>query len=209
MKIEFKAIKKLFMRVKWRIKNQHNNTWPVSIFDVKKVKVGNYSYGPLDIQEFNVSGEELHIGNFVSIAENVVFVLGGNHNLNTISLFPFKKIFFNEDEALTKGKIIVEDGSWIATGSLILSGVTIGRGSVVAAGAVVTKSVPPYAIVGGVPAKIIKYRFKKEIFEMLDSIDFSKINFRDENNFKLLYRNIRTEEDAKNIVKGLKRDGRD
>ena len=56
-----------------------------------------------------------------------------------------------------------------------MSGVHIGQGAVVAAGAIVTKDVPPYAIVGGVPAKIIKYRFSPEVIEQLLKLDFSKL----------------------------------
>lgn len=67
----------------------------------------------------------------------------------------------------------MEDDVWIATNALILSGVTIGRGAIVAAGAVVVKDVPPYAIVGGNPAKILKYRFSLEIRESLMKMDFS------------------------------------
>lgn len=58
---------------------------------------------------------------------------------------------------------------------MILSGVHIGQGAVVAAGAVVTKDVPPYAIVGGVPAKVIKYRFSPEVIEQLLKLDYSKL----------------------------------
>lgn len=54
--------------------------------------------------------------------------------------------------------IVVEDDVWIGGGSIILAGVTIGKGAIIAAGAVVNKDVPPFAIVGGVPAKILKYR---------------------------------------------------
>ena len=58
--------------------------------------------------------------------------------------------------------ITIEDDVWIGAHSIILKGVTIGRGSVVAAGAVVTKSFPPYSIIGGVPAKLLKMRFTEE-----------------------------------------------
>ncbi len=78
-------------------------------------------------------------------------------------------------EAKTKGDIIVDDDVWIGYGATILSGVHIGQGAVVAAGAVVSKDVPPYAIVGGVPAKVIKYRFNQEMIHELLNVDYSKL----------------------------------
>ena len=78
-------------------------------------------------------------------------------------------------EAISKGDIIVDDDVWIGYGATILSGVHIGQGAVIAAGAVVTKDVPPYAIVGGVPAKVIKYRFSPEIIQQLMKLDYSKL----------------------------------
>ena len=69
-----------------------------------------------------------------------------------------------------KGDIIIGNDVWVAFGATILSGVKIGDGAVVAAGSVVTKDIPPYAIVGGVPAKVIKYRFDDEIIKSLQDI---------------------------------------
>ena len=77
-------------------------------------------------------------------------------------------------EAISKGDITIDD-VWIGFRATILSGVHIGQGAVVAAGAVVTKDVPPYAIIGGVPAKIIKYRFSPEVIEQLLKLDYSKL----------------------------------
>ena len=70
----------------------------------------------------------------------------------------------------------MDDDVWIGENALILSGVHINQGAVIGAGAVVVNDVPPYAIVGGVPAKVIKYRFEKEIIEILLNIDFKRIN---------------------------------
>jgi len=78
--------------------------------------------------------------------------------------------------AISQGDITVDDDLWIGFRSTIMSGVHIGQGAVVAAGAVVTKDVPPYAIVGGVPAKIIKYRFSPEVIEQLLKLDYSKLS---------------------------------
>lgn len=79
-------------------------------------------------------------------------------------------------DAQSKGDIQVDDDVWIGCGAMVLSGVHIHQGAVVAAGAIVTKDVPPYAIVAGVPAKVMGYRFEQELRDKLLSIDFSKID---------------------------------
>lgn len=143
------------------------------------VKVGIKSYGRLNVLYWGVKGERLEIGNFVSLANGTKFILSGEHNTHTFSTFPFKVKFFGEKkETFSKGKIKVCDDVWIGDSCIILSGITIGQGAVIAAGSVVTKDIPSYAIVGGNPAKIIKYRFSKEIIEGLLKIDFSKINYK-------------------------------
>ena len=81
-----------------------------------------------------------------------------------------------ENESVTKGPIIVEDDVWIGFGATILSGVHIGKGAVIAAGAMVVKDVPPYGIVGGVPAKLMRYRFDENIRNKLLQIDFAKLD---------------------------------
>lgn len=162
---------------RWREANRFNGTeigndinYPDSIY------VGNESYGVLNV--FNdVKSSELKIGNYCSIAANVIFLLGLEHSVNNISTFPFKVRTLQSDdkEAISKGSIIVEDDVWIGYGATIMGGVHICQGAVIAAGAVVTKDVPPYAIVGGVPAKIIKYRFSPEIINELMKVDYSKL----------------------------------
>ena len=127
--------------------------------------MGNYTYGKIDINFFT-NKEKLIIGNFCSIADGVKFVTGGNHFADRLLTFPVGSIYnIGKDDGYTKGPIIVEDDVWIATNALILSGVTIGRGAIVAAGAVVVKDVPPYAIVGGNPAKILIPLRNKRIFD--------------------------------------------
>ena len=141
------------------------------------VKVGVYTYGILNVKSWGTTGEKLEIGNFVSIGPNVTFALGGNHYTNTITTFPFKVKYFGEKEpeALTKGKIIIEDDVWIGMNVLILSGVRIGRGAVIGAGAVVAKDIPPYAIAVGNPCRIVKYRFSNEIIKKVAEIELEKI----------------------------------
>ena len=92
------------------------------------------------------------IGNYVHTGVNVMF-LAFNHGFYTTEI-PTK------EQDYIDAPIVVEDDVWIGGGSIILSGGTIGKGAIIAAGAVVNKDVPPYAIVGGVPARVIKYRDK-------------------------------------------------
>jgi acetyltransferase-like isoleucine patch superfamily enzyme len=121
-----------------------------------------------------------------SIAGNVNFVLGGMHDYNKVTTFPFKKIKKNIIESFSKGPIIVEDDVWIGFGSTVLSGVTLGQGSIIAAGSVVVKSTEPYSIYGGNPAKLIRYRFDTETIKGLLKLDFNVIN-QSEIDFKSLY----------------------
>lgn len=163
-------------RKEWRKKNPHNTTEMCKVFDENIVKVGNESYGDLNIVTFG-GNSKLIIGNYVSIAQEVHFILDAEHYTNHISTYPFKvKIIKSQEyEAFSKGDIIVDDDVWIGYGVTILSGVHIGQGAVIAAGSVVTKDVPPYAIFGGVPARLKKYRFENDIVEFLNSLDFEKL----------------------------------
>ena len=170
-----KMKKKIFQR-KWRKSNMHNYTVAVNCFDMNKVTVGKYTYGGIEILDFDTSSK-LEIGNFCSIAPNVFFCLGADHMINTISSYPFKvKVLGEKSEAISKGDIIISDDVWLGYGVKIMSGVKIGQGAVIAAGAVVTKDIPPYAIAGGVPAKVIKYRFSEEIIAELLKVDYSQLN---------------------------------
>tara|TARA_R110000868_G_scaffold196974_2_gene443093 strand:+ start:397 stop:1026 length:630 start_codon:yes stop_codon:yes gene_type:complete len=97
------------------------------------------------------------IGNKVAIAPNLN-IMTGNHRVDIVGHFMFDGN--NEEKRPEDDKdVIIEGEAWIGVSVTLLSGVVIGRGSVVSAGAVVTKSCPPYSIIAGVPAKVIKYRF--------------------------------------------------
>jgi len=132
------------------------------------IKTGKHTYG-VPLVFFPQSGRKLQIGNFCSIGQNVIIFLGGNHRTDWVSTYPFRR-FINafpkatacEGEVSSKGDVVIGNDVWIGYGASILSGVTIGDGAVIAAFAMVTKDVPPYTIVGGNPAAIIKQRFNQE-----------------------------------------------
>lgn len=173
--IKEKLKTKSFQR-KYRKLNAHNRTHIRNFCDLSKVVVGRKTYGGIYVSDSSPLDTKLVIGSYCSIAPGVSFLLGGEHNINTISTFPFKVMCFGEKrEAGSKGDIIIKDDVWIGQNAIICSGVTVGQGAVVAAGAVVTKDVEPYSIVGGNPAKIIKYRFEEKMREQLKKIDVAKL----------------------------------
>lgn len=160
----------------WRLRNAHNETYMVRLFDIDRVSVGQASYGPLDVRGWGHPDERLAIGHFVSISEGVTFVLGGNHPYRGFSTYPFKvKLQGQPREAQTKGAITVGDDVWIGTNAMIMSGVSIGQGAIVGAGAVVASDVPPYAIVAGNPARVLRYRFGPAVIAKLMTVDFGRL----------------------------------
>lgn len=173
--------KVLWIRSLWRYNNRHNyttvsNRLSDNLFPLNKVSVGKHSYGPLRVFSYNPEDEGLIIGRYCSIAEDVKFMLGGGHDYHTLLTYPFQQNFKGKYEAQSKGKIVVEDDVWIGAGAVVLSGVHIGQGAIVAAGAVVANSVAPYSIVGGVPAKLIKFRFDLKTVEVLRKVHIGDID---------------------------------
>lgn len=143
-------LKSGYRKQKWQKIHPDSDTFPMNAFDFSKVSVGKGTYGELNIVNFGDT-HSLILKNYISIAQNVTFILDAEHYWNHISTYPFKvkMLQMQKVEAFGKGDIIVDDDVWIGYGAIIMSGVHIGQGAVVAAGAVVTKDVPPYAIVGG------------------------------------------------------------
>lgn len=185
----------------WRERNRHNETKIGDRqFPMEVVQVGKGTYGTITIQSLYVTPKEkLTIGNYVSIAPGVTFFLGVNHQMDTATTFPFytKLIARSPIDAISKGPIMVEDEVWIGTNAFIFSGVTIGKGAIIAAGSVVTKDVPPYGIVGGNPAKFIRYRFSEEVMSILKPIHFADFDEAwIKKNIEIIYKKIETVEDA-------------
>ena len=172
----FEFLKYNIFCIQWYFQNKDSYTIPMNMFPRKHVTIGKCTYGELNIVTFNAD-TNLLIGHYCSIAQHVTFILDGEHATRNISSYPFKvKCMGEKAEAFSKGDIIVGDDVWIGYGATILSGVHIGQGAVIAAGAVVTGNVPPYAVVGGVPAGILKYRFDEEMIKELLKIDYSKLD---------------------------------
>lgn len=152
------------------------------------IEVGDYTmyndfvHDPRDFQKNNVlyhypvNGDRLSIGKFCSIACGAKFLFtSGHHAMGSLSTYPFP-IFFEEwgldSKDITKawdnkGNIRIGNDVWIGYEAVIMSGVTIGDGAIIGTRAVVTKDVPPYTIVGGVPAKPIRKRFDEETIARL------------------------------------------
>ena len=143
-----------------------------SLYQVKycssNVKVGAFTYGVPHIAAYRQC-EKITIGKFCSMADEVRIFAGGEHHHNWGSTYPFAAYFseFREldDYHATKGDVSIGNDVWIGYGATILSGVTIGDGAVVGTHAIVTKDVPPYAIVAGNPARIVKYRFEQDVID--------------------------------------------
>lgn len=170
------SIALMVFKKKWRELNKRNGTKAINIFPAKKVYVGVGTYGGLRVLTFDNNEEKLIIGNYCSIAENVTFLLGGEHDYKCMSTFPYWTHILNKKpfkSTNTKGPIIIEDEVWIGFGALILSGVKIGKGSIIGAGSIVSKDIPPYAIY--VDNRILKYRFEDEICEQLMEVSVNCI----------------------------------
>lgn len=145
------------------------------------IEIGRGTYGSPKLHwskgDFRHS---LRIGSFCSIAEDVGIFVGmhGRHTIDYVSTYPLGIIYGRSSEKVASKTMAeglgVQIGSdvWIGRGALVMAGVTIGHGAVIAARAVVNKDVSPYAIVGGIPGKVIKYRFPQPVIDKLLAIQW-------------------------------------
>ncbi|MFL6974911.1 MAG: Pnap_2097 family protein [Xanthobacteraceae bacterium] len=124
-------------------------------------EIGDYSIGAPAVRTFGDSAR-LKVGRYCSIAAGATFILGGHHRTDAVTTFPLGLAFgaLTRDELPTsRGDIVVGSDVWIAANATIVSGVTVGDGAIVGAGAVVIDDVPPYAVVLGNPARVVRKRF--------------------------------------------------
>ena len=145
----------------------------------------DFVHDPRDFEKNNVlyhypvNGDRLKIGKFCSVACGAKFLFtSGNHSLRSLSTYTFP-IFYEQwgldrknirDAWDNKGDIVIGNDVWIGYEAVILSGVTVGDGAVIGTRAVVTKDVPPYTIVGGVPARPIRRRFDPQTIARLEEL---------------------------------------
>ncbi|MBE9170227.1 CatB-related O-acetyltransferase [Pleurocapsales cyanobacterium LEGE 06147] len=125
-------------------------------------------------------GDKLIIGKFCALAKGVKFIMNGaNHKMSGFSTYPFdifgngwERVAPQPDELPFKGNTVIGNDVWIGYEAVIMPGVKIGDGAIVAAKSVVTKDVPPYSVVGGNPANVLRKRFSEETIELLLEISW-------------------------------------
>ncbi|MDX2263507.1 MAG: CatB-related O-acetyltransferase [Hyphomicrobiales bacterium] len=139
-------------------------------------EVGAHTYGAPEVMWAN-SGAKLRLGKYTSIAAGCRIFLGGNHRPDWVSTYPFSALHQRwpqargiEGHPATKGDVVIGSDVWIGAEAFILSGVSIGHGAVVGARAVVSRDAPPYAIVAGNPARVVRMRFDARLIERLVAI---------------------------------------
>ena len=169
LKREFKRLSNRFLGTNYPLNasNQFEEDVAVdrSVVLMSNIKIGRGTYLRKDI--FVDDGVE--IGRYCSIANDVV-IGPSNHPITNFSTHPISYDVNNYPDKDVK--TIIGNDVWIGTRAIIKRGVKIGNGAVIASGAVVTKDVEPYAVVAGVPAKLIKYRFDSETIQELQSLEW-------------------------------------
>lgn len=133
-------------------------------------QIGRGTYGDLKVFSWG-EGTTLTMGSYTSVASGVKVFLGGEHHIDWVTTYPFNVLSEAAKQYTghpkTKGGVVIGSDVWIGTEALILSGVTIGDGAVIGARAVVARDVPPYAVVVGNPARLVKFRFEQTVIDRL------------------------------------------
>jgi virginiamycin A acetyltransferase len=141
------------------------------------LEVGRHTYGIPEIDVYEGSEQKVTIGSYCSISKGVRIITGGIHPKDWVSLYPFRTTFnltdaYQDGMPTSNGPVIIGHDVWIGTNAIIMSGVNIGHGAIIAAGAIVTKDVKPYSLVGGIPARHIKYRIDEEHIDHMLAISW-------------------------------------
>ena len=165
------------------------NIFLKNIINEHNIQIGNYTYAHLDSMEDNVlknlvpysfGNKNLRIGKFCSIGFGTQFISPyANHQLHSFTTYPFWHVFSKKtnikpwlENAELKGDTIVGNDVWFGREAMVMPGVHIGDGAVISARAVITQNVPPYAIIGGNPGKVIRFRFSDEMINELLKIQW-------------------------------------
>ena len=169
-----RAIKRIRLSVLRSLFKSHGRNFtfdPYGHYSYKTITVGDDVYiGP---GACLLAGDSfIEIGSKVMLAPNVT-VVGGDHNIQTLGKYMYD---VKEKKIGDDLPVYIQDDVWIGTGAIILKGVTIGKGSVVGAGSLVNIDVPPYSIVAGIPAKVVKMRFDSEQIKTHERILRSQIS---------------------------------
>jgi len=139
----------------------------------QRYQIGEWTYGYPDVLEWG-EGAHLFIGRFCSIAQGVTILLGGEHRADYVTTYPFSALVEGAEPydaaSRSRGDVVIGHDVWIGEGALIRSGITIGNGAIIAARSVVTRDVESYAVVGGNPARLIRYRFSWDVITALERI---------------------------------------
>ena len=157
--------------LEWQMEFQGRQHLMATIGRRSYIVGADYDYGSLR--------SHILIGRYTSIAHDVAFEVGMNHHYREVATYPFQdfelqRAGFDGDASHAYDhnhyQIIIGNDVWIGCHTILLGGVQIGNGAIIGAGAVVAKNVPPYAVVVGNPARVVKYRFPKDIIEKLQRI---------------------------------------
>jgi len=154
----------------------------------------------------NAIKEEVVIGSFTSIGQNVCIV-DFNHSFNKVtSSFIKYKIFHKNatEDVITKGPVVIEEDVWIGSNTVIMPGIIIGRGSIIGSGSIVTKGIPRYSIVFGNPAKIHSMRFSDSIIEFLEDLRWWEWSIKKIQNNKHFFSVLIKEQDLEKLKDKIK-----
>jgi acetyltransferase-like isoleucine patch superfamily enzyme len=161
------------LKIKLRDLGDNCQIYGLDMSEPYNVSLGHHVYINKNCS-ITTTASRVDLGNYIMIGPNVT-IIAQDHDFSDYK----KPMMLNND--YNKGDIKIEDDVWIGANATILAGVTVHRGAIIGAGAVVTKDVPAFSIVGGVPAKVIKYRFSKEDIKKAKRINLGSFNDKDIN----------------------------